>query len=94
MNIPLFRPSISDEAIEAVAEVLRSGWIGLGSRTREFEEKFAAYIGSPHCVGLNSCTSALHLALKILDLLRGSEVVTTALTFVSLPSTKSLQIPM
>lgn len=83
MNIPLFRPSISNEAIEAVTDVLRSGWLGLGPRTREFEEQFAAYIGAPHCVGLNSCTSAIHLALKILDLPKGSEVITTALTFVS-----------
>ena len=83
MNIPLFRPSISNEAIDAVSDVLRSGWIGLGPRTREFEERFAAYIGAPHCVGLNSCTSAIHLALRILDLPKGSEVITTALTFVS-----------
>jgi perosamine synthetase len=83
VNIPLFRPSISNEAIEAVTDVLRSGWLGLGPRTREFEEQFAAYIGAPHCVGLNSCTSAIHLALKILDLPKGSEVITTALTFVS-----------
>jgi perosamine synthetase len=83
VNIPLFRPSISNEAIDAVADVLRSGWLGLGPRTREFEEEFAAYVGAPHCVGLNSCTSAIHLALRILDLPAQSEVVTTALTFVS-----------
>jgi perosamine synthetase len=83
VNIPLFRPSISNEAIEAVGAVLRSGWLGLGPRTREFETEFASYIGSQHCVGLNSCTSAIHLALKVLDLPTGAEVVTTALTFVS-----------
>ncbi len=81
--IPLFRPSISEDAIEAVAEVLRSGWLGLGPRTEEFEQRFAEYIGVPHCVGLNSCTSAIHLALRVLDLPKGSEVITTPLTFVS-----------
>lgn len=83
MNIPLFRPVISEDAIDAVGEVLRSGWLGLGPRTREFENEFAAYVGAPHCVGLNSCTSALHLALRILDLPKDTEVITTALTFVS-----------
>ena len=82
-NIPLFRPSISEDAIEAVAGVLRSGWLGLGPRTEEFERKFADYVDVPYCVGLNSCTSAIHLALKILDLPKDSEVITTPLTFVS-----------
>ena len=83
MSIPLFRPNISEEAIGAVGDVLRSGWLGLGPRTAEFERAFAGYVGSPHCVGLNSCTSAIHLALHLLGLPRGSEVITTALTFVS-----------
>ena len=81
--IPLFRPLISEAAIESAAQVLRSGWLGLGPRTAEFEQKFASYVGAPHCVGLNSCTSAIHLALHLLDLPKGSEVITTPLTFVS-----------
>jgi perosamine synthetase len=83
VTISLFRPSISEAAIRNVADVLRSGWLGLGPRTREFEERFAEYVGAPHCVGLNSCTSAIHLALHLLDLPKGSEVITTPLTFVS-----------
>ena len=57
-----------------VADVLRSGWLGLGPKTQEFEQKFAEYTGAPHCVGLNSCTSAIHLALRLLDLEEGSTV--------------------
>jgi perosamine synthetase len=83
MHIPLFRPIIREEAIEAVCEVLRSGWLGLGPRTALFEEAFAGYINVPYCVGLNSGTSALHLGLHLLDLPPGSEVITTPLTFVS-----------
>jgi perosamine synthetase len=83
VSIALFRPSISEAAIENVASVLRSGWLGLGPRTREFEQGFASYVGAPHCVGLNSCTSAIHLALHVLDLPKGSEVITTPITFVS-----------
>jgi len=82
-NIPLFRPSISEDAIEAVFNVLRSGWLGLGPKTQEFEQRFAEYTGAPYCVGLNSCTSAIHLALRVLDLEDGSEVITTPLTFVA-----------
>ncbi|MDD4857768.1 MAG: GNAT family N-acetyltransferase [Candidatus Krumholzibacteria bacterium] len=81
--IPLFRPSISNEEIEAVTEVLKSGWWGLGPKTAEFEEKFAKYIGVKHAVGLNSGTAALHLALALLDLKRGDEVIVPPITFVS-----------
>ncbi len=83
MPISLFRPQISEEAIQAATNVLRSGWLGLGPQTEAFENAFAAYTGSPHCVGLNSGTSALHLAVRLLDLTPGTEVITTALTFVS-----------
>jgi perosamine synthetase len=83
MRVQLFRPQISEESIAAVAGVLRSGWLGLGPVTEQFEEAFAAYTGAPHCIGLNSGTSALHLALRVLDLPPGSEVVTTAMTFVA-----------
>jgi perosamine synthetase len=83
LSIALFRPRISEEAIAAAADVLRSGWLGLGPKTDEFEREFARYVGSPHCVGLSSCTSAIHLALHVLDLPEGSEVITTPITFVS-----------
>ena len=83
MSIPLFRPRISEEAIAAAGDVLRSGWLGLGPRTEEFERRFAEYVGMPHCVGLSSCTAAIHLALHVLDLPEGTEVITTPITFVS-----------
>lgn len=81
--IQLFRPIISEEAIEAVAEVLRSGWIGLGPKTEAFEKMFAEYMGARYAVGLNSATAGLHLALKVADVGPGDEVITTPLTFVS-----------
>ncbi|NLN77904.1 MAG: DegT/DnrJ/EryC1/StrS aminotransferase family protein [Armatimonadetes bacterium] len=83
MQISLFRPRIKEEAIAAAGDVLRSGWIGLGPKTLEFEGRFADYVGSPHCVGLNSCTAALHLALKVLNIPAGKEIITTPVTFVS-----------
>ena len=83
MRIKLFQPVVCEEAIKNVGEVLRSGWLGLGPKTMAFETEFARYVGAPYCVGLNSCTAALHLGLKLLNLEPGSEVITTALTFIS-----------
>ena len=81
--IPVFKPSVSPREIHAVADVLNSGWWGAGPKAAEFEKKFAEYIGVPHAVALNSCTAALHLAVKSLDLPKGSEIITTPLTFIS-----------
>lgn len=50
----LFKPNISEAAIKAVAEVLRSGWIGLGSKVAEFEERFAKYVGAKYAVATSS----------------------------------------
>lgn len=79
----LFKPNISEAAIEAVAQVLRSGWIGLGPKVAEFEEEFASYVGARYAVATNSGTAALHLALVVSDIGQGDEVITTPLTFVS-----------
>ncbi len=82
-KIPLFKPSMNNEEVNAVTKVLKSGWIGLGPKTEEFEKKFAEYIGVKHAIALNSCTSALHLALKVTGIQRGDEVITTPITFAS-----------
>ncbi len=80
--IPVFRPTSGPEEEAAVAEVLRSGWWGLGPKTAEFEARFAEAVGAEYCVGTNSASMALLLSLTALDL-AGREVITTALTFVS-----------
>jgi dTDP-4-amino-4,6-dideoxygalactose transaminase len=70
------------ELTAAMAEVLRSGRYVLGDRGRSFEEKFAAYVGVPHAVGVASGTEAIYLALKALGVENGAEVVTTPFTAV------------
>jgi perosamine synthetase len=70
------------EEANAVEQVLRSGWIGLGPKTKDFEEKFEHYVGAEYAIAVNSCTAALHLALKVMDV-EGGEVVTTPMTFIS-----------
>ena len=81
LQVPFSRPSIEQADIDAVAAVLRSGWLTTGPRVREFERRFAEYVGAPHAVALNSGTAALHLSLVASDLEPGSEVITTPLTF-------------
>ena len=81
--IPLFRPDFRDAEIEAVAGVMRSGWIGLGPKVEEFEEKFAEYVGAQYAVAVNSCTAALHLTLLAYGIGEGDEVLVPAITFVS-----------
>lgn len=83
MAIPVFRPYYDEREEQAVAEVLRSGWIGLGPKTEEFEERFARRVGARYAVGLNSATAALHLALRLLDISPGDEVLVPTMTFVS-----------
>jgi len=82
MTIPVFRPSYGEEEFQAVREVMASGWVGLGPKTAEFEERFAAYLGVKHAIALNSGTAALHLAMIGAEV-KGKEVVSTPLTFVS-----------
>lgn len=81
--LPVFRPEMGQEEIDAVAEVIKSGWIGLGPKTEEFEKKFSQYVDAGYAIGLNSATAALHLSLLALGIKRGDEVLVPALTFVS-----------
>lgn len=82
--IPVFRPKINkEEILPELAKIFDSGWIGLGPKTQEFEERFAEYIGVKYAVGVNSATAALHLACYVLDLKEGDEVIVPSMTFVS-----------
>jgi dTDP-4-amino-4,6-dideoxygalactose transaminase len=75
------KPRIEEEDIAEVVATLRSGWIGMGPRTIQFEREFAAYVGAKHAIAVNSCTAALHLALLAAEVGPGDEVITTPLTF-------------
>jgi perosamine synthetase len=81
--IQVFKPDIGDEEIAAVSEVLRSGWLGLGPKTAEFERRFSAYVRTQSAVGVNSGTSALDLALRLLHISHNDEVIVPTFTFVS-----------
>ena len=81
--IPVFRPSLGEEELEALREIFATGWIGLGPKTAHFEDQFAEYVGAKYAVGLNSGTAALHLALLALGIGPDDEVLLPTLTFVS-----------
>ena len=79
--IPIAKPIISDEEVEEVVKVLRSGFIAQGPKVAEFEKKFAEYVGVKHAVASSSGTTALHLALLSAGIGPGDEVITTPFTF-------------
>lgn len=75
------KPDIQQPEIDEVVDTLKSGWIGTGPKTRRFEEMFAEYKGVKEALALNSCTSALHLALEDLELYPHDEVIVPTMTF-------------
>lgn len=79
--LPFGRPNFSEEEIAAVAAVMRTGWIGMGAETLAFEAELAQYVGAPHVVTVNSCTSALFLSLAALGVGKGDEVICPSLTW-------------
>jgi dTDP-4-amino-4,6-dideoxygalactose transaminase len=81
--LPFSRPCIGEEEIAEVADTLRSGWITTGPKVKRFEQEFAAAVGAPAALGLNSGTAALHVALATLGIGPGDAVITTPMTFCS-----------
>lgn len=80
-HIPFSPPDITEAEIAEVAEALRSGWITTGPRTKEFERRIARYCGTNKTVCLNSATACMELALRVLGVGPGDEVITTAYTY-------------
>ena len=81
MNVPFFRPSITEAEIGDVAACLRSGWLTTGPRVKQFETALARAVGAKHAVALNSGTAALHLAVEALGLRPGQAVLVPTMTF-------------
>ncbi|AKB84744.1 DegT/DnrJ/EryC1/StrS aminotransferase family protein [Methanococcoides methylutens] len=81
--IPIAKPDIGKEEIDAVSKVMTSGIIAEGKRVAEFESAFADYIGTEHAVAVNSGTAALHTALLAHGIGKGDEVITTSFSFIA-----------
>jgi dTDP-4-amino-4,6-dideoxygalactose transaminase len=82
-KVQLFELNYDELEIQAVEEVVRSGWITMGPKTSEFERAFQAELDGHMCTAVSSGTAALHLAMLALDLAPGEEVIVPALTFVA-----------
>ncbi|WP_238882353.1 DegT/DnrJ/EryC1/StrS aminotransferase family protein [Clostridium sp. YIM B02551] len=85
-SIPFSPPDITEAEIEAVAEVLRSGWITSGPKLVKFEEEIQKYLSVNKAVALNSATAAMELVLKILDIKAGDEIISTPYTYTATSS--------
>lgn len=81
--LPFSKPQITDQDINAVNQVLRSGWITTGARAAEFEQQLADYCGARHAIALSSATAGMHLLLVALGIGPGDEVITPSMTWVS-----------
>lgn len=80
MNVPLGKPFIEEYEINIVKDILASGWLIDGPKNKEFEEKFANYIGVKYATSCNSCASALHLALASAGIKPKDEVIIPSFT--------------
>lgn len=81
MNIPFSPPDITDEEIAEVVDTLKSGWITTGPKTKLFEKQIAEYCHTSKAVCLNSATACAEMALRVLGIGPGDEVITSAYTY-------------
>ena len=86
MNIPFSPPDITAEEVQEVSRALLSGWITTGPRTKELERQVAARCGTAYAVCLNSQTACAEMALRLLGIGPGDEVITTAYTYTATAS--------
>ncbi|MCX7826990.1 MAG: DegT/DnrJ/EryC1/StrS family aminotransferase [Verrucomicrobiae bacterium] len=82
-QIPLFELNFGREEEDAVARTLQSKWVSTGPRVAELEQKFASMLDAKHAVAVTNCTAALHLAMRLLGIGPGDEVILPSLTFVA-----------
>ena len=82
-RIDVMRPWLGAEEIEAVTEVISSGWVAQGPKVAAFEHAFAERMGAQHAVATSSCTTALHLALVVAGIGRGDDVVAPSFSFIA-----------
>jgi perosamine synthetase len=81
--IPIAKPFLQKEEAQAAYDTILTGWITQGPRVAEFEEKFAAYVGSKFAVAVSNCTTALHLSLIVAGIKKDDEVICPSMTYIA-----------
>lgn len=81
--VPIAKPWMGPGETEAVRRPLTSGWVTQGPEVAAFEREFAAYVGAPHACAVSTCTAALHLALEVVGVRAGDEVITVSHSFIA-----------
>jgi perosamine synthetase len=81
--IPLSKPYLTDEDAQAVFDTVKSGWILQGPKVEEFEELLRTYINIPYAVAVSNCTTGLHMALKIMEIGPGDEVIVPSYSYIA-----------
>ena len=84
--LPFSKPDLEEADIQAVADVLRSGWITTGPKVAQFEEEFMKYTGGGYAVSMTSETAVMEVLLHALNIGPGDEVITPSMTWVSMPN--------
>ena len=83
MNVPITKPSLTEEEARAPFESIKSGWVTQGPKVAEFEKAVAAYTGAKHGIATTSCTTGLHLAMAAIGIGPGDEVICPSFTFIA-----------
>ena len=81
--LPFSRPSMGDEELTAIQDVLKSGWITTGPKNQQLEEAFCQLTGNQHAIALSSATAGMHVTLMAMGIGAGDEVITPSMTWVS-----------
>src|SRR5437867_6940828 len=81
--IPVAKPWLEEQEAQAAARPILSGWVTQGPEVAAFENEFAAYVRAKHACAVANCTTGLHLALLVIGVGRGDEVITSSHSFIA-----------
>src|SRR5580765_2386605 len=82
-TIPIAKPVLDEQEVEAVRRVILSGWVTQGPEVLAFEREFAQYVGATHACAVSNCTTSLYLALLAVGVRAGHELITVSPSFIA-----------